>query len=774
MPGLLLSIAADLLIRGPSHALAWRLLHDPELVVPPAWLRPWLPAGAPFDRDPLALLLAGGATGLAALYLGCCLAGARARLRAGLLAAAFALVVLLPSVLYMSVGFVTGRPFGQDGGVVQLPLALDRLLEGESPYGADYSDSMLGKQSRASAFWRGYGGNPIVRHHAYLPGTHLVMLPAYLAAGVGGLPFDPRALTLAALAAAALLAAGFFEDAARRLSAAALVAVNPLIYWHQAFGANDMLFVAMLLGGARLMTSGRTSLGGALLGLACATKQLAWPFAPFLLMTAAGARLRGAAVAAAAVFAAVVIPVVALDPRAFFSDIVLYNVGLGSDLYPFGGTPGIGFANFVLYFGGVRSLREPFSFAPALLLLAPLGLVLVRAQLRRGDIATAFGAGSAALLAALYFSRVPHANYLIAVAALLPLAALLKGTPADAALVPLSLLALAATAIERGTFQLLAQDARAGGPADAFGLAFSATAAGLAVAYAAAAVLGASLRARRALVVAAIFATVAAPTLLATRLGGQAPVVRAQERALVPSPRAREAWSASFRLEPPAVLEGRQEASASAALVSRALRALGIPDGRALGLVALAAALMLASRLTAGSNVQTAWTLVAFLPAAALGTVFGSDTSLWLAAMLFVLASASRVSLGAARGAAALIGLAGLLDATLLAIVRPIDLSAGAGLVNLAAYAGLQSSPGLRVALALGWVAAVVAAAWTWRRPGSSGEALAGAALALLLALFFAPAASPFRLALPLTLLGLAALVRPEGAPDDAEGTALA
>ena len=42
-------------------------------------------------------------------------------------------------------------------------LALEHLLAFETPYGADYSDSMLGKQSRASAFWRTYGGNPIVR-----------------------------------------------------------------------------------------------------------------------------------------------------------------------------------------------------------------------------------------------------------------------------------------------------------------------------------------------------------------------------------------------------------------------------------------------------------------------------------------------------------------------------------------------------------------------------------------------------------------------------------
>jgi len=775
VPGLLLWIAADAVIRGPSWALAWRLLHDPELAAAPAWLRPWPPAGAPLDRDPLALLLAGGATGLAALYLACCLARAGPRVRAGLLAAAFALVVLLPSGLYMSVGFVTGRPFGQDGGVVQLPLALDRLLDGQSPYGADYSDSMLGKQSRASAFWRGYGGNPIVRHHAYLPGTHLAMLPAYLASRVGGVPFDTRAVTLLALGIAALLAASFFDDAARRLTAAAIVAINPLVYWHQAFGANDMLFVAMLLGAARLFASGRAGWGGALLGLACATKQLAWPFAPFLLLMGAGSRLRSAAFASAAVFAAVLAPVAALDPRAFMGDILLYNMGVGGDLYPFAGTPGIGFANFILLFGGVRSLRDSFSFAPAVLLLGPLVVALLRVQLRRGDVATALGAGSVALLAALYFSRVPHPNYLIAVATLLPLAALLRGAPADAALLPLSLLAWAATLVERGCFVSLWQDAREAGwtapasradPAlvsDPLGLALSAAAAGLAVVYAALTLLGAGPRLRAALCAASVLGLVALPTLLAIAIGAKAPVVRAQERALVPAPRAHEAWSTSFRLEPPAVLEERQQASAGAALVAKALRAIGFGDGRAFSLVALVVALALAARLAAGAEGALAWALAALLPPAALGVAFGSDAALWLAAALFVLASASRVSLGASRAAAALIGFAALLDASLLAVAGSAHPFAGVGLVNLAAYVGAESSHGLQLALALGYVAVGATAVWSWRRAGSSAEAFAGVALTLLLALFFAPAASPFRVALPLALLGLAALADRSG-----------
>ncbi|HSB61196.1 MAG TPA: glycosyltransferase 87 family protein, partial [Vicinamibacteria bacterium] len=261
---------------------------------------------------------------------------------------------MLPTAAFVAMGIATDRPYGQDGGVVQLPLALDRILGGESPYGADYSGTILGRIARASAFWEPFGGNPILRHHAYLPGTHFLMMPFYLASRALFGVFDPRFVTLLFYGLAVALAARLPGDAAARLSAAGVAAVNPLVYWHQVFGANDMVVVALLLGALALARAGRPLASGAVLGLACATKQLAWPFAPFLLLSFSGAeslrelarratllRLARPALAATAVFAGVVLPVAALDFRAFYADIVGYNVGLpGGDVYPLGGTPG--------------------------------------------------------------------------------------------------------------------------------------------------------------------------------------------------------------------------------------------------------------------------------------------------------------------------------------------------------------------------------------------------------------------------------------------------
>lgn len=203
---LLLLVARDLLLHDPPRVLAWRLLHEPSLAVLPRWLSALAPGGGAFDRDPVALLLGALTSAVAVALLVAGLCGARARVRAALLVAGASVVVLLPTVALMGMGWAMDRPYGQDGGVVQLPLALDLLTHGRSPYDTDYSGTILARQARVSPFWQAYGGNPLLRHHAYLPGTHLLMLPGYLVARGLGVPFDPRAVTLLALGAAALLA----------------------------------------------------------------------------------------------------------------------------------------------------------------------------------------------------------------------------------------------------------------------------------------------------------------------------------------------------------------------------------------------------------------------------------------------------------------------------------------------------------------------------------------------------------------------------------------
>jgi len=731
VPALLLLIARDLLLHDPPRVLAWRLLHDPRLAALPPWLTPFLPRPAGgVDRDPVALVLGAIAAGLALAYLVLAARGAGPRGRAIIVGLGALVLVVVPTVAFVAMGAALDRPYGQDGGVVQLPLAIDLILAGKSPYGADYSDSMLGKQARVSTFWDDFGGNPILRHHAYLPGTHLIVAPFYLGARALWGFFDPRFVTALAFLAAIVMGARLVEDPFHRLAAAALVALNPLVYWHQIFGANDVLVVALLLGAVLLARSRRPVLSAAVLGLACATKQLAWPFAPFLLLYLSGARSLGELVqreargrllrsllATAVVFTVVVAPVAALDLRAFWGDIVVYNVGLpGADNYPLGGTPGFGVANFLIYFGRVESLAEYFPFGLFYALLVPLVGVLLYRQLREGDAAAALLHGSVALLATVYFSRVVHPNYLVPVAILLPLSVLGLRRAADIAVVPLALLSLAVEVAENAVFRatwdqavaarvpqhlhpalsVLAPHAGPGLTNDPLGLLVAGGAAGLGVLYLAVAGLGARPRLRGVVAAVAAALVVVLPAVAVVEIGKRTGVPRGQEAWIVqvpadagrllagrspytpPPPDApigREAWATSFRLEPPRLLEpDRPAMPPGATVMAAAMSPLGWKDPRWLGLIAIVAAAVVLGR-TLPDRWPLALALAALAPPVAMGAIFGS-AAVPLVALLVASFVAGRSNHGKTAGLLA--GLAAAFDHRAL-LAAPFALLPAAG-----------------------------------------------------------------------------------------------
>jgi hypothetical protein len=729
---MLLLVARDLLLHDPPRVLAWRLLHDPRLAAGPAWLTPFLPRPTgSLDRDPVALLLGALAAGLALAYLALAARGARPRGRAVIVGLAALLLVIGPTAAFVAMGAALDRPYGQDGGVVQLPLAIDLILAGKSPYGADYSDSILGKQARVSSFWDEFGGNPILRHHAYLPGTHLIVAPFYLAARALWGFFDPRFVTALAYVAAIALGVRLVQDPYRRLAAAAVAALNPLVYWHQIFGANDLIVVALLLGAVLLARARRPALSAAVLGLACATKQLAWPFAPFLLLHLSGAkalpdfvhrdvraRLVRALVGTASVFTIVVAPVAALDFRAFWSDIVVYNVGLpGADNYPLGGTPGFGVGNFLIYFGRVASLGDYFPFGVFYALLVPLVAALLLRQLREGDAAAGLLNGSAALLVTVYFSRVVHPNYLVPAAVLLPLSVLALRRAADLAIVPLGLLLLAVGTAENAVFRAtwdqavaarvpqhlpsalaaLAPRAGPGLTSDPIGLLVSAATAGLGVLYLATAGLGAGPRLRAGLVAIAAVLVVALPTVAVIEVGKKTGVQRGQDEWIVQvpadmgrlvggrspytppppeTPTGREAWATSFRLEPPRLLTpDRPTMPPGATVLAAVLRPLGGKDPRWLGLLALVAASLVLARAAGPERSPLVLALATLAPPLAAGSIFGSPAPLLLAALAGSFVAAAR---GRPLAAGALAGLAVACDHLAL-LAAPFALLPAAG-----------------------------------------------------------------------------------------------
>jgi len=757
------------------------------------------PSGA-LDRDPIALALAALAAGLAILYLVAALAGARPRARMALLAVAAVLLVALPTAAFVAMGAVTGRPYGQDGGVVQLPLAIDRILSGQSPYGADYSDSMLGRQARVSDFWTEHGGNPILHHHAYLPGTHLLMMPFVpLARATIGV-FDPRLVTLLAFAGAGILAFRLASSPALGLAAAAAVWVSPLVYWQQIFGANDLLVAVLLLGAVHLARASRADMAAAVLGLACATKQLAWPFAPFLLAHLSGARTLGelasapargrlsrAAGIAAAVFLIVVAPVAALDLRAFWGDIVRYNAGLpGGDNYPLGGTPGLGFANFIVYFGAVTNLRDYVPLGGLYLLLVPIGVWLLREQLRRGGAADALVTGSAALVLSLYVSRVMHPNYLILAAVLLP-AAVAGGAAltTDALIGGLALLALGVEIAEGEIFATTWADALAArwpdatgwvhalapraGPSltrDPLGLLFSAIACGLGIALLVGGALRMRPRARAAVFALALVVLAVVPTWIVMtvgRLSGTPRVQDAWAAAVWPEsdgarPALREAWSVSFRKDPPGLTPAPAPVLGARA-VARAFGALGVRDPRVLALLALALVAVLIARAGPRATALDRVAASVALPPAIVGAVFGSGSLVMLALVLgaaFVVARFAHLPPESAIARAIVVIVAIGAAARLVGGASATSLGPSLGLSSLRLYAGATPGTPDLVAPVLILVGASAALVASRRGPLDAPRLLGGVAAILMIALWLAPSAAPDDVVAPIALLAIA------------------
>jgi len=121
-----------------------------------------------------------------------------------------------------------------------------------------------------------------------------------------------------------------------------------------------------------------------------------------------------------AVLAATVIPALLADPGAFLDDAVWFNLGRSEPRMP---TSGIGIPAVAPGFDGV-----PLAVLTGLGLVAALVLPLVAVR-RRPSVWVAGAASGLALLAVLVPARTFQVNYLVLVAALLPLVLLASPRP---------------------------------------------------------------------------------------------------------------------------------------------------------------------------------------------------------------------------------------------------------------------------------------------------------------------------------------------------------
>jgi hypothetical protein len=386
--------------------------------------------------------------------------------------------------------------------------------------------------------------------------------------------------------------------------------------------------------------------------------------------------------------------------------------------------------------------------------------VLLRLVLREGTLAAALAAGSAALLASLYFTRVVHPNYLVLAAVLLPLAFLMgHRAAAEVAVAPLLLLGVAVEMVEGEVFRAAWAQALSPHPltVDPFGLTISAAVAGIAVALLCDGLLGAPRWRRGAWLAAGATWAVVVPTVFVIWSGQRTGVARAQDEWLAhvvaPAP-ALEAWSPSFRRDPPGPLSAGLEAAPAGPRAP-------VRDPRPLTLAAAGLAAFFLARLAAPGARLLILAGAMLSPAMVLSVVFGSPQSFVLAGL------AGGALLARARGWQALTGLlaGGLLAALAAAAVaggpRWSAIGPGLGLSNIFLYWGAEASAAAIVLTfaAIGLVGAAVLAGGM-RAPG-----FAAAAAAWLVGSWFLPSASPHAIAAPLALIVLAAVTTDEREP---------
>ena len=233
--------------------------------------------------------------------------------------------LLVPATL-LQVGLRDGTApwFHVNDASYQVELAGQRILDGQDPYGFDYTGTGLER-------FYSLDGTPVtdgrvetvaLKSLAYFPGLPLL---GAIAQPLG----DVRILMLLfalALVPAALLLPGPLE---LRLGAGALLAANPLVVRSTWFGILDAPVLLALVLAFACALRGRWGWAGALVGLALVEKQYAFVAIPFLAVAAWQAGGRAALVRAAAwcaaVVAVVVLPFLAWGPSAFVHDTLVYG-----------------------------------------------------------------------------------------------------------------------------------------------------------------------------------------------------------------------------------------------------------------------------------------------------------------------------------------------------------------------------------------------------------------------------------------------------------------
>ncbi|GAC1455809.1 MAG: hypothetical protein NVSMB8_01640 [Candidatus Limnocylindrales bacterium] len=328
------------------------------------------------------------------------------------LAAILAVFVVVPTIASIILR-ETGKPYTYvHDGAIMIEEAGRKLLHGQNPYVADYLDTPL--------FYWPMVNNPALYHLTYFPSLFLVTTPFVWLFDRIGIFWDQRYLYLPAFIATCAVAPLLVRGAARRLSLAALIGLNPQLFPFVVEGRNDFFVLLFLFGGVILLQRERRTLACLAIAAAAAAKLHALFLLPFLVVYLVATRrprtsreVLGALkplLPALALLAVTFIPFLLNDWNAFYDDVVRYNAGGAAWTYPISG---VGFSALLLAIGAIEYRQADFPFAAIEIAVAgPIAAWALLRLWRAPTIALLLGGYAVTLLAFLFFGRYFQGNYL--------------------------------------------------------------------------------------------------------------------------------------------------------------------------------------------------------------------------------------------------------------------------------------------------------------------------------------------------------------------------
>ncbi len=324
-------------------------------------------------------------------------------------------IVILPTVRTIDERRQSAPNFFVQDGLVQSEAATGFVLAGKDPYGADYRNTPMGQ-------WQFQIGeltvNPALDHYAYMPLTFLLPLPVQVLVGNTWTWFDHRVVYLLFFVAVLVLSMLLVDESSKRLMLLMLISLNPLFVPFFIEGRNDVLTLFWWLLTLVLLKRGRLVGSAIALGLACATKQLAWFFVPFYLVYIAGsgtfaqrvARLKRPLLFLIGAFMIVVLPWFLSNPTAFLTDITYFQSGPSAAGFPI---DGVSIGILLMSAGLIKSNSDPFPFWILQIVVGlPLLVAMLLRQWRQPDLGFAMIGYGVILFVTAFLSSFFHENYL--------------------------------------------------------------------------------------------------------------------------------------------------------------------------------------------------------------------------------------------------------------------------------------------------------------------------------------------------------------------------